>query len=159
MMEGVASNLISNLIERVLLGKVNVNDEILATIRQFYFFDDGILGLISQLAENDYPDPELASKILVEFNDQEAKIREMLHDCTRKYRNNPDVSLDVIFQLESVAEGKKSIRRRIQDRVNYYLQTDDMINPEFLRNMIAEVKQLNEQIEALDQAIRLTSRK
>ncbi|MGI8724413.1 MAG: hypothetical protein ACR2J1_03440 [Methyloceanibacter sp.] len=95
-----------------------LNRSVTRALRALYFTPNGVLSLLKQIEDGQEPDSDRTREVLVEFNDKEWRVRESLEALDFDHlRHQLGLTLD---RLEMVRLGKLSLRREIQEEINYY---------------------------------------
>jgi hypothetical protein len=121
-----------------------LQDQICAALRTFYFTPRGVVALLRKIDLGEKVSEEELSKALLEFNDGEpavARASELL--AFERLENELGISLRTVQTLELLRYGKLSLRRDIQNEINYYGRGRVKPNREKIKELLAQIDKLN----------------
>ena len=123
-------------------------------LRRIYFSPKGVLLLLNEIANGGYPSEEKISLILPEFNEGEHWVRQAQHDLNSSgVMQRASLTLKAERVLSEIAYGKGGIRTKVQMLLNESLTYAEKISVEEARQLIKEIKMLNEAIENAEEAL------
>lgn len=125
----------------------DVQDQIRVALRTFYFTPRGIIALLKRIEAGDKIPAEELSRALIEFNDGEPAVERAAHHLEfERLHREYGVSLRTVQNLELVRYGKLSLRRKIQDEINYYGRPRVKPDVDRVKRLLAEIESLNSRI-------------
>ena len=102
---------------------------------------------------------ELVREALIAFNDRQWRVEAALEEIDfDRLQNELGVALATSRALESIRNGKVNLRREIQQEINFYGQRGVKPDRERVAELMRLIRELNSNIEAMEQAINLTAR-
>jgi hypothetical protein len=131
-----------------------LREQLCATLRMFYFTPRGIVALLRKIEAGEKMSEEELSKALVEFNDGEPRVMRASASLEfERLQRELGISLRTVQTLELVRAGKLSLRRNIQDEINYYGRRSVKPNRERVKALLAEIDRLNSMIIEAEEAV------
>lgn len=119
-------------------------DQICAALRTFYFTPRGVVTLLRKIDAGEKVTEEELSEALLRFNDGEpavARAADLL--AFERLEKEFGISLRTVQTLELVRYGKLSLRRDIQDEINYYGRGRVKPDREKIKKLLADIDALN----------------
>lgn len=139
-----------------------IHNQVRAALRTFYFTPKGIIAFLKKIEAGEQVSEEELKKALIEFNDREPTIERAanLLEFERLFREN-DLSLRTIGSLALLRDLKITLRRNIQEEVNYYGAGLRRTKPnvERVKQLIADIETLNASILDAEEAVGMSGRK
>jgi hypothetical protein len=131
-----------------------VQNAVSLVLRELYFAPDGILSLLREIADGEYPTETRLKQALVDFNDQEWKVGEALESLEfNALKKELGLSLNALRALIMLREGKSELRWTVQQEVNFYGQEGVWPKKARVRKLIKAIEELNGAIEQVEGAI------
>lgn len=131
-----------------------VQDGVSRFLRTLYFAPDGILSLLKDVAKGERLTGARTRQALIDFNDRQWKIEGAIDGLEfSKLEKELGLSLNSIFVLGSVRDGKSDLRWAIQQEVNSYGQEGTSPNRARVRKLVKAIEELNAAIEQVEVAI------
>ncbi|MGX0966764.1 hypothetical protein AB7M63_007213 [Bradyrhizobium japonicum] len=131
-----------------------VRQKLCAALRTFYFTPRGIVSLLKKIDADAPISEEELSRSLLDFNDGEpAVVRASERLLFEKLVRERGLSLRVVQNLELVRSGKLSLRRDIQNEINYYGIGRTRPNKERIRFLLGEIDKLNAVIVEVEESV------
>lgn len=131
-----------------------VQDQVRAALRTFYFTPRGIIALLKKIEAGEVLEGEEVSKALIEFNDGEPAVeRAASHLMFERLHREYGLSLRTIQNLEMVRYGKLSLRRSIQEEINYYGRGRTKPDVHRVKRLLADIESLNARILDAEEAV------
>ena len=128
-MEGTNLVAVANLIRTLFIQRGGQRDarpdirrhrEIILGLRRMFFAPDGVRSLLEDIAEGRDIDEDYAAQVLTEFNDAEHFWpRHLFGLADLHHLERPDLSLREIETLQKIGWNKISVRREVQDFLNF----------------------------------------
>jgi hypothetical protein len=131
-----------------------LNDQVCKALRTLYFTPKGLLGLLKELERgNGVASNELRER-LINFNDREWQVSRALDALDfEQLQRDLRLSLATAKTLDQIRLGKMSLRRDIQEEVNYYGQRGRKPNLDKLRALVGAIEELNSKIEEAERLV------
>jgi hypothetical protein len=134
-----------------------LKQEISAALRTLYFTPRGGTALLKKIDEGEKVSREEVSAALIHFNDGEPKVeRAAANLLFERLSREFGLSLRTIQTLEMVRYGKISLRRKIQNEINYYGVGRTRPNKEAVKLLLADIEKLNAMILDVEEAVSTT---
>jgi hypothetical protein len=123
-------------------------------LRDLYFAPDGIVSLLREIADGEYPSETRLKQALVDFNDREWKVDEALKGLEfGVLKKELGLSLSALQALFLMRESKSELRWSVQQEVNYYGQDGVWPDRAKVRKLIQAIEYLNTKIEQIEAVI------
>ncbi|WP_333585996.1 hypothetical protein [Phenylobacterium sp.] len=137
-----------------------LDDEIVGALRKIYFTPDGVLSLLEKIANGEDVSVEEVERRLPQFNDRQWHVARALETLNfDKLSSRREVSLRRAEHLNQVRYGKVNIRADIQRLLNYPLTHNKRIKADKAAELLAKVRELNDQIGQLEEAHNFRARR
>jgi hypothetical protein len=132
----------------------HLNDQICRALRTLFFMPNGILALLKELEQTDgAPGNDLRAR-LINFNDREWKVGRALEALDfDRLQQDLRLSLATACTLQEIRHGKISLRRSIQEEVNYYGQRGVKPDLDRVRALIVAIEKLNAKILEIEKLV------
>lgn len=130
----------------------HLDDEIVEALRTIYFTPVGVLRILEKIVAGQEISRELVEERLPHFNDAEWRIGRALTVLDFEEGVPKELTLRRARTLEQLRYGKINLRRQIQDFLNGPLTYGDPVSKEIAGNLLDQVRELNAEIEALEEA-------
>jgi outer membrane murein-binding lipoprotein Lpp len=139
--------------------RTGTSAEVCHALRSIYFGPDGVLPVLKEIAAGTSVDPERLQRALTDFNDGQWNVERALSKINFSNLGKVlDLSLKNIKTLTNISYGKSQLRSQIQREINFYGQRGNKSDRELLKVLIAEIENLNAQIEELEEKINSVAR-
>lgn len=130
------------------------NRQIVADLRAIYFSPNGVRRLLEKIANGDAISESEAQAILTEFNDAEYHLGQHLHDIVDFWDAGPKhLTLRQREALQGIGWNKYSVRRKVQDVVNYLDRNDPYASANEAARLLDEIEALNSAIMDAEEAL------
>jgi hypothetical protein len=131
-----------------------VKQEISAALRTIYFTPRGVIALLKKIDAGEEVSREEVSATLIQFNDGEPRVeRAAANLLYERLSREFGLSLRVVQQLELIRYGKVSLRRQIQEEINYYGLGRTTPNKEKVKFLLGEIEKLNAAILDVEEVV------
>jgi hypothetical protein len=131
-----------------------LKEEISAALRTLYFTPRGVTALLKKIDAGEKVSKEEVSQALLQFNDGEPAVeRAAAALLFERLSGEFGISLRTIQKLELVRYGKLSLRRNIQDEINFYGIGRTKPNKEAVKSFLSEIEELNAMILDVEEAV------
>lgn len=132
-----------------------LRDALCAALRAFYFTPRGVVALLRKIDVGESVDDDELGEALMEFNDGETRVMRAGESLQfERLHRELGISLRTIQTLDLVRLGKLSLRRNIQDEINFYGRRGVRPNQTRVKALLDEIDRLNEMILAVEEAVR-----
>lgn len=132
----------------------SLGDKLCDALRTIYFVPDGVLRFLRNVAAGVPITPDQTSATLIEFNDGQWGVEKALEAIDfKRLRKELRLNLRTASALEAIRWGKLSLRRDIQNEINYYGQRG--VKPDRARaaEFVVGIEKLNSSIEEVEMLV------
>jgi hypothetical protein len=131
-----------------------LRQEISGALRTLYFTPRGVTALLKKIDGGEKVSRDEVSTALIQFNDGEPEVeRAAANLLFERLSREHGLSLRTIQKLEMVRYGKISLRRNIQNEINYYGIGRTKPDKEAVKALLADIEKLNAMILDVEEAV------
>ncbi|MDX8490225.1 hypothetical protein RFN29_01400 [Mesorhizobium sp. VK22B] len=132
----------------------SLGDELCNALRIIYFVPDSVLSFLRDVSEGLPVSDDRIRAVLSSFNDRQWNVEEAL-DKIDFARLGKDLRLNLrtASRLQAIRVGKISLRRDIQNEINYYGQRGIKPDRKRVAELTAAIEKLNNLIEEVEMLI------
>jgi hypothetical protein len=135
-------------------GDQAIEQEISDALRAIYFTPRGVTALLRKIDAGVKVTEEEVSAALIQFNDGEPRVERAAATLLfERLSRQHGISLRTIKQLDLVRDGKLSLRREIQEEINYYGRGRHKPDKERVRSLLKQIDELNAAILDVEDAV------
>jgi hypothetical protein len=125
-------------------GDAELRDEICLALRALYFTPSGVLDLLKKIDSGEKVSDEELTAALVKFNDREPRVQRSSHLLSfDRLQQELGLNLATIEVVHQVRVGKMSLRKDIQNEINYYGQRGVKADKQKIKALLANIDELN----------------
>jgi hypothetical protein len=128
--------------------------EISDALRTIYLTPRGVTALLRKIDAGVKVTEGEVSAALIQFNDGEPRVERAAATLLfERLSRQHGISLRTIKQLDLVRDGKLSLRREIQEEINYYGRGRHKPDKERVRSLLKQIDELNAAILDVEDAV------
>jgi hypothetical protein len=131
-----------------------LSEDLCRALRTIYFAPTGVITLLKEIARGDKVSPERLQQALVDFNDREWEVQAAAQSLDyERLGKELGVTIATANALNSLRHGKLSLRREIQNEINFYGQENAKPRKVEVEQLLQGIAKLNVEIEKLEELV------